>query len=112
MRASTVVLVVLPLRALGQEAPADKQAPAEAPAPPREEAGPRGPRLPEIARDAPPVYPLGQTNGATVTLHVGVSERGEVVWADVLEHAGEDFDAAAVQAAWNHVFRPLIDEAG
>lgn len=88
--------------------------PAEPTAAPVVEA-PAGPRLPQIRRGVPPVWPIealaaGQT--ATVRLEVDVDERGDVIDARVVEGAGDAFDRAAIQAALSTVFDPALDAAG
>ncbi|MDQ2647445.1 MAG: TonB family protein, partial [Myxococcota bacterium] len=64
---------------------------------------------PELVENAEPVYPesrraSGET--AKVVLSLTLDEAGAITSASVLESGGEDFDAAALQAAKRLVFEP------
>lgn len=71
--------------------------------------------LPELEVFVPAAYPaerLIRQEEATVLLQLGVDTTGHVVTAEVVESAGEDFDAAAITAARGLVFRPARDAKG
>lgn len=73
----------------------------------------QGPRLPVLQRAAPAAWPRGTTGaGARVVVRVGVAADGAISGVALDEGAGEPFDAAALQAAWNLVFSPALDERG
>jgi TonB family protein len=94
------------------------QAPTAPAAPPPDEApvpAELGPRLPQVAEAAGLVYPpdrLAQGVAARVVLELDIDEVGIVVDAVVVESAGPDFDAAALQAALSTRFTPALDGDG
>lgn len=64
---------------------------------------------PKLVRGAQPVYPKAQLErgeSATVGLVLTLSESGEVTGVSVVSSAGEEFDAAAVEAAKQLGFEP------
>ena len=48
----------------------------------------------------------------TVLLLIEIDEVGDVSYIEVLDSAGQEFDAAATEAAWNFVFSPAEDANG
>ncbi len=82
-----IALVVLPLTVLAQSAP----------------------KPPVLLKQVPPEYPASQLDGgsdAAVVLEIDIGTDGRVMKVNVVQSAGEDFDAAAVAAAEQLEFEP------
>ena len=111
------ITALLSAAALAQD-PAEGAVPAASPAAPAaalEADVATGPRLPQVAAAAGLVYPparLANGDAARVVLELDVDEVGLVVDAIVVESAGPDFDAAALQAALSTRFTPALDADG
>lgn len=88
-----VAAVLLPLRALGQEAPSDASV-----------------ALPRVVHREPALYPPAAPAAETVkvVLVVTIDEHGHVAEVDVGRSGGAAFDAAAVAAMRQWVFEPAV----
>ncbi|MBM76627.1 MAG: hypothetical protein CMK59_14570 [Proteobacteria bacterium] len=72
-------------------------------------------KMPELLEFAQAPYPeqaKEEGREGTVLLLIEVDETGEVAFVEVLNSAGEDFDLAATEAAWNFYFSPAEDASG
>ena len=106
---SVPLFLALTLPALAQEPPS----------PPTTDVGEEEPlplvKNPELLEYVQAPYPsAAQEEGreGTVLLLIEIDEVGDVSYIEVLESAGQDFDAAATEAAWNFVFAPAEDANG
>ena len=72
----------------------------------------KNPELLEYVQAPYPEQAKQEKREGTVLLLIEIDEVGDVSYIEVLRSAGEDFDAAAVEAAWNFVFSPAEDING
>jgi TonB family protein len=72
----------------------------------------KNPELEEYVQAPYPEKAKEEGREGTVLLLIEIDEVGDVSYIEVLQSAGDDFDAAAVEAAWNFVFSPAEDKDG
>lgn len=98
---------VLAVSAVGLVLLAPAAASAQPPAPPAASA----PRPPRLATFVEATWPAGAREAgrtAVVLLQLTISATGQVTAAEVRTSGGEDFDAAALEAARRFVFEPAV----
>jgi len=72
----------------------------------------KNPELLEYVQAPYPESAKEEEREGTVLLLIEIDEVGDVSYIEVIESAGQDFDAAATEAAWNFVFSPAEDANG
>jgi TonB family protein len=72
----------------------------------------KNPELIEYVQAPYPEKAKEDRREGTVLLLIEIDEAGDVSYVEVLKSAGEDFDAAAIEASWNFVFSPAEDAEG
>ena len=72
----------------------------------------KNPALLEYVQAPYPEKAKEEGREGVVLLLIEIDEAGEVSFIEVLQSAGEDFDAAATAAAWQFVFSPAEDANG
>ena len=72
----------------------------------------KNPELLEYVQAPYPESAKEEGREGTVLLLIEIDEIGDVSYIEVLESAGQDFDAAATEAAWNFVFSSAEDANG
>lgn len=72
----------------------------------------KNPELLEYVQAPYPETAKAEGREGTVLLLIEIDEVGDVSYIEVLTSAGQDFDAAATEAAWNFVFDPAEDANG
>jgi TonB family protein len=72
----------------------------------------KNPELLEYVQAPYPEQAMEEGREGVVRLLIEIDEVGDVSFIEVIDSAGEDFDSAAIEAAWNFVFSPAEDESG
>ena len=72
----------------------------------------KNPELLEYVQAPYPEKAKEEGREGTVLLLIEIDEVGDVSYIEVLNSAGEEFDTAAVEAAWNFIFSPAEDANG
>lgn len=71
--------------------------------------------MPRLVGEAVIPYPekaKQEGREGTVIVAITISETGDVIYVEVIESAGQEFDQAVVKAAWKFVFSPAENKNG